>query len=304
MPRPAAHVSCHLPAALVLTALVGCECDRESFSLFPDAGPPDAAVVEQPDAGPPPEFSLKNGDKLKYPPPLLVTMCNESLSGTCSVGVPEQSTTWTTEYTIVEAPSLDPSTNAWVVPAEYFWQVTEQRKSDDTAFALLSRLWLTDFGPWQEAGSSSNVEVRTFVTTTAMARGGIPETYPFFDVEGRWDAAAQVFDSYIKGLDPQGYVQAQKAARKMEGGYLEPSDPSMLHFISIIYHRLGFICQVYEGIGPWDTNRAKNDSGFRNNQRDFQSNVNAPRLTRASGPKAGQVQFCKCGVQSAGSDCE
>ena len=120
---------------------------------------------------------------------------------------------------------------------------------------------------------------------------------------GRWNAAAQIFDNYVKSLDSEAYVQTQVAARKMEGGYLEPSDPTLLHFISIIYHRLGFVCQIYESIGPWDTARAKNDSGFRNNQRDFQSNTNAPRLTRASGEHAGTPQFCKCGTQTAGSDC-
>jgi hypothetical protein len=279
--------------------LSSCNCNREELFETPDASVPDAAVPA--DAGPPPpEFTLKPGDRLKYPPPMTVTWCNESIDAACT----EQSATWQSEYTIQDpGASLDPDTNSWLVPAQYFWQVAEQKKDDEAAYQGLSKLWLSAFGPWQNATGASATETLSFRTTAPLLQNGEADTFPFFDLTARFDAAAQTFETYVTGLDADARVESQEAARKLEAGYLEPSDQSLLHFVSIIYHSLGFVCQVQEAIGPWDPAKPKNAQGFRNNQQDYKSNVNAPRLIRATGEHAGEVQYCKCGTQ-AGTDCE
>ena len=282
-----------LPAAVAAWALAACECERNTLGGIPDAGTP-----PEPDAGmmmPPPAFPLGVGDKIEYRLNL-VTWCNESF-GSCM----EESNTWRSEFRLVApGPMLDSNSNSWMIPAEYFWQISERRQNDMMLYNGLNKLWLTSFGPWTQAtGASANPpENKTYRTTEAFVKTGMPDHYPFFDIN-RFQTAATAFDAYVKTLDPQANVETQEAARKMSAGFLEPGDMTLLHTVEVIYHRLGFVCQVTESIGPWDPARPKSESGFRNNQRDFQSNVNAPRLTRVGG----MAQFCKCGT-GAGTDCE
>src|SRR5438128_1002114 len=94
-PAPMRSVHRHLSWILATVALSACDCGREAFTGFQDAGPPPDAG--QPDAGPPPpEFPLKPGDLVQYSV-LGVTKCNESF-GACM----EKSTTWLAEYTVQE----------------------------------------------------------------------------------------------------------------------------------------------------------------------------------------------------------
>ncbi|MEW5848896.1 MAG: hypothetical protein AB2A00_08780 [Myxococcota bacterium] len=289
---PARHL---LPLALGAAALSSCVCEREVFNVIPDAGPPDAAVAQQDAGPPPPEFPLKAGDLVRYGT-VGVTYCNESFSTNCT----EHSSTWSMEFKVeAPGPQLDPGSNAWVVPAEYFWQIAEKKSPDATTYQTLSKLWMTDFGPWEAEAGASDSEVNQYITTDVMLKGGNPLSFPFFDVDSRFDTAAQAFETYIRTLDAEPFIQVQKAARKFSAGYLEPGDPTQLHFISVVYHRLGFVCLVNESIGPWDPARTKNESGFSNNQRDFKTLWQYTQLTRAGG----SPQFCRCGT-GAGSDCE
>lgn len=281
--------------------LVGCNCDREVITDLPDAWVP----PEQPvDAGPPPPaWPLVPGDQLKYSV-LNVTYCNETLnpSEMCT----EHDFVWSATYTIKDpGAALNSSTNAWEIPVEYFWQQAEKKGGDDAAtYQTLGKLWFTGFAPWQETITADTV-TRTYKTTSVMLKDGAQDTFPFFDVTGRFAQGAQAFGDYVRSLDPAARVETQEAARKFEAGYIEPgSNGDKLHYVQIIYHRLGFMCQVLEAIGPYDATKPKNNQGFLNNQRDYQSSVNSqPQLTRISGPKANMRQFCKCGTQ-AGSDCE
>lgn len=298
MPKPRS-VHTHLPLALLALAVAACECERQNFGNIPDAGPaPDAGT---PDAGPPPpEFPLKPGDVVSYS--FNITKCNETISAQCQ----EKSTAWAAEFTISEpGATVDPATQAYRVPAEYFWQVVDQTPAmgatEDPEFLTLTRLWLAGFGPWDQAKQSSDTVTGEHLTTRTLLLGGMPNTFPFLDLS-KWDQAEAAFRDYVLSVDPAAKVETQEAARKFEAGYLEPSDNSLLHFVSLRYHPNGMLCDISEAIGPWDPTRQKNNSGFAGNQRDYQSSSNAPvRLQRAGssdGPKS-----CKCGTQMFGSDC-
>jgi len=284
---------------LSMMPLLNCECGRDSLGANPDGGEEDAGI---PDAGPPPaEYPLKPGDKVRYPPPNNVVFCNETIG---PVGCSEQSVTWTQEYTVGAAGAAwNQNEAAWVVPAEYFWSVADVTRTDEPSFATLSQLWLSGFGPWEAANGQSDTLDAEFSTKSVMLQGGPADTFPFFDL-AHWASASAAFEAFVRAKDPDARVENQEAARKIEAGYLEPTDPSQLHFVSIIYHAKGFVCSYQEFIGPWDPARQKNNSGFRNNERKYQAIINGVQLVRATGEHAGDRQTCKCGTQAVGLDCE
>lgn len=286
-----------LPLLLAAHAVVACECGRETFDVFPDAGPqvqPDAGPA---DAGPPPpEFPLNPGDEISYS--FNVTKCNESFSTNCT----EQSTQWNAIYTVEAAgAAINPATNTWDVPAEYFWSIIAQQRTEEAEFNTLPLLWVTGFGPWDQAPGARDTVVDVYRTDTPLLMGGDPTTVPFFDLS-RFDQAAEQFRQFILSKDSAAAVETQLAGRKMEGGYLEPADRSQLHFVQLLFHPKGFLCGINESIGPWDPSKAKNDSGFANNQRDYKSALNGPVQLKRAGQTAGQ--FCKCNTAPFGNDCD